>query len=53
MFPGAVKRLHHSFDDPPPASAGSEEARMTIFRRVRDELRDYLREFAQSASAGR
>jgi arsenate reductase len=46
IFPAAVKRLHHSFEDPPPASVGSEEERMAIFRRVRDELREYLREFA-------
>jgi arsenate reductase len=44
IFTGAVKRLHHSFDDPPPASQGTEEERMAIFRRVRDELRGYLRD---------
>jgi arsenate reductase (thioredoxin) len=48
VFMGAVKRLHHSFDDPPPPSVGTEQERMTIFRRVRDELRSYLRDFAQS-----
>ncbi|MBV9225505.1 MAG: arsenate reductase ArsC, partial [Acidobacteriaceae bacterium] len=37
VFMGAVKRLHHSFDDPPPPSVGTEEERMAIFRRVRDE----------------
>ena len=47
IFPGAVKRLHHSFDDPPPPSEGTDEERVAIFRRVRDELRDYLRQFAQ------
>src|SRR5437763_16911084 len=36
VFMGAVKRLHHSFDDPPPPSVGTEQERMTIFRRVRD-----------------
>lgn len=50
VFMGAVKRLHHSFDDPPPPSVGTDEERMAIFRRVRDELRAYLREFAQTAS---
>ena len=44
VFLGAVKRLHHSFDDPPP-SVGTEEERMAIFRRVRDELRTYLKDF--------
>ena len=51
IFPGAVKRLHHSFEDPPPASVGSDEERMAIFRRVRDQLRDYLGEFAQTESS--
>ncbi len=48
VFFGAVKRLHHSFDDPPPVSQGTDEERMAIFRRVRDELRAYLAEFAQA-----
>ena len=46
VFFGAAKRLHHNFDDPS-ALNGSEEARMVLFRRVRDELSDYLQEFAQ------
>jgi arsenate reductase len=53
IFPGTGTRLHHSFEDPPPASEGTERERMAIFRRVRDELRDYFREFAQTqTSAG-
>ena len=44
VFMGAVKRLHHSFEDPPPITAGTEEERMTVFRRVRDQLRVYLRD---------
>jgi arsenate reductase len=50
VFMGAVKRLHHSFDDPPP-SVGTDEERMAIFRRVRDELRAYLHGFAQTESS--
>jgi len=50
VFFGAVKRLHHSFDDPPPMSQGTDEERMAIFRRVRNELRAYLAEFAQKDS---
>jgi arsenate reductase (thioredoxin) len=46
VFIGAVKRLHKSFDDPPPPTLGTDEDRMAVFRRVRDELREYLREFA-------
>ena len=37
IFPGNTKRLHQNFDDPPPPSVGSEEERLRIFRRVRDE----------------
>jgi arsenate reductase len=51
VFLGAATRLHHSFDDPPPASVGSEEERMIVFRRVRDELRHYLGEFTQQAAS--
>jgi arsenate reductase len=46
VFLGKTQRLHHSFDDPPPPSVGSEAERLAIFRRVRDELRQYLVEFA-------
>ncbi|MDQ2843617.1 MAG: arsenate reductase ArsC [Acidobacteriota bacterium] len=46
VFMGAAQRLHHSFNDPPPASEGPDEERMVIFRRVRDELRAYLKAFA-------
>jgi arsenate reductase len=46
VFFGATERLHQSFEDPPPPSVGSEEQRLAIFRRVRDELRVYLRGFA-------
>ena len=41
VFPGKVKRLHFSFDDPPALakSARSEEERLAGYRRVRDEIR--------------
>ncbi len=38
MFPGQVNRHHFPFDDPAHAS-GSDEEKMTVFRRVRDEIR--------------
>lgn len=44
IFPGHANRLHHNFDDPA-AVQGSEEERLGVFRRVRDEIRDYLRRF--------
>ena len=44
VFPGKTVVIHRSFEDPA-AVEGSEEARLAVFRRVRDQLRDYLREF--------
>jgi len=44
LFPGRAVRLHHSFDDPAIVE-GSEAERLAAFRRVRDELRQYLRNF--------
>jgi arsenate reductase (thioredoxin) len=39
------QKLHRDFEDPR-AFAGPDEQRLDLFRRVRDELRSYLREFA-------
>lgn len=44
VFFGKAARMHHNFDDPA-AVEGSEEERLTQFRRVRDELRSYLKDF--------
>lgn len=52
VFPGALERLHHSFEDPA-ALRGTEEERMALFRRVRDELRTYLKEFARAPTESR
>ena len=41
FFPGARNRLHWSFEDPARAE-GSEEERLAIFRRVRDEIREHI-----------
>lgn len=48
MFFDAEQRLHHSFEDPA-AFPGANEERLALFRRVRDELRAYLADFAQHA----
>ena len=37
FFPGARRQLHWSFDDPS-AAVGSEEERLAVYRRVRDEI---------------
>jgi arsenate reductase len=44
IFPGATVMIHHSFVDPA-ALGGSEQARRTAFRQVRDEIREYLNSF--------
>ncbi len=49
VFFAAAKRLHRDFDDPA-ALDGPAEARLVAFRRVRDELRAYLQEFAGQES---
>ena len=38
VFPGQVNRHHWPFDDPAHAT-GSDEEKMAVFRRVRDEIR--------------
>ncbi len=45
VFPGKTQRIHWSFDDPANAE-GSDEEKLSVFRRVRDEIRNRLREFA-------
>lgn len=44
VFFGEAVRIHHAFDDPA-ALSGAEEARLGLFRRVRDEIRAFLRVF--------
>lgn len=44
VFFGKAARLHENFEDPA-AVEGSEAKRLAEFRRVRDELRAYLRSF--------
>lgn len=38
VFPHASTRLHWSFDDPS-AATGTDDQRLAVFRRVRDEIR--------------
>ena len=42
IFPGGAARLHHSFEDPAAAPDGQQ---LETFRRVRDQMRDWLRQF--------
>jgi arsenate reductase (thioredoxin) len=40
-FPGAMSRLHWSFEDPSKAE-GSEEERLEVFRSVRERIKDRM-----------
>ncbi len=48
IFSGQANRLHRNFEDPA-AAEGSEEERLAVFRRVRDEIRTYLVAFPPKA----
>lgn len=45
VFPGRAERVHHSFEDPA-AVAGEWEERVSAFRRVREEMAEWLRVWA-------
>jgi arsenate reductase len=49
IFPGTTQRIHWSFEDPA-AADGDETERLSVFRRVRDEIRERLREFTANRS---
>lgn len=50
VFPRPVKKVHERFDDPPylARSAASEDERLKIYRRVRDEIRAYVETLPES-----
>ncbi len=50
VFPGKTRRIHQSFEDPPPPDAKSPEETLSIFRRVRDEIREWMKGFIASTS---
>ena len=51
VFPGRARRFHHDFEDPAAAPA---DRRLAVFRKVRDEIRDWLSTvFLPSLSPGR
>jgi arsenate reductase len=44
VFAGQATRIHHGFEDPAHLQ-GTEKERLALFRRVRDEIRTYLKSF--------
>jgi len=49
VFFGKAEKLHHDFEDPA-AATGSEEQRLAVFRRVRDQMRAYLWNFSNGVA---
>ena len=52
FFPARTRVIHHGFDDPPRLAAGAanEEEALVHYRRVRDEIRDYIRSLPEELS---
>jgi arsenate reductase len=55
LFPGRTKVIHVGFDDPPKLAAGAqdEEQRMAPYRRVRDEIREFVAGLPESLTPAR
>jgi arsenate reductase (thioredoxin) len=47
VFPGKAVRIHHNFEDPPAAGATDTATALAKFREVRDEILEYLKQFAR------
>ena len=47
VFPGANETLHWPFDDPADAT-GTDDEKMVVFRRVRDEIKERIQAFLDS-----
>jgi arsenate reductase len=51
VFPGRAVRVHQSFEDPPPPFLGVDaDLMLAIFRRVRDEIREWMKGFMSEHS---
>jgi len=47
VFPGKTARIHQSFEDPPAAGVADEATTLAVFRRVRYQIRVWMRDFIQ------
>ena len=54
VFPGHAKVIHQGFDDPPELAAGAatEEEALLHYRRVRDEIKDYILKLPMTLDTG-
>ena len=55
LFPGPVKNIHKSFDDPPflAEKEEGEDVILGIYRRVRDEIREFVETLPGSLDSAR
>ena len=51
VFPGKTQRIHWSFEDPALAQ-GETDARLQVFRKVREQIKNQLTEFAEVGNQG-
>jgi arsenate reductase len=51
-FPGDVKKIHWSFEDPAEA-IGTKEERMKVFRKVRDQIKEHILSFINEVAMKR
>lgn len=54
FFPAKTRVVHRGFDDPPRLAAGAEsdDEAMTHYRRVRDEIRDFVQQLPEALLEG-
>lgn len=44
IFPGSIKLIHHSFEDPPKLARNknTDDEKLECYRKVRDEIKDFI-----------
>jgi len=54
FFAGGVKSMHMGFEDPPflARNARTEEGALTFYRRVRDEIKDFVQQLPEILEKG-
>ncbi len=50
VFPGKTRHIHQSFDDPPQPGEKSAAETIAIFRKVRDQIRQWMKGFIADAN---
>lgn len=51
IFPGKAARIHQSFEDPPAPGEADEATTLAVFRRVRDEIGEWMKEFLRQTDS--